>query len=185
MTTIKDHLSNTGPENAYDRTAEALRVAGESLDIESFLALLAPDVIVRSPITQHIRFEGHEQASDLFRRIFTMVSEIRIKEFIGQGQPTQVMLWKGSVGGTYLEEANVLRFDEDGRVCEMTVFMRALPGLLRLASEIAPSLAGRRSRLRALVVRAALAPISVLYRTGEPAILAVTGAGVRVPPETR
>jgi hypothetical protein len=171
-------------ENVYDRTANALRTAGETLDVEAFLALLAPEIIVRSPITQRIRFEGIDQASDLFRRIFTMISDIRIEEFVGPGEPTQVMLWKGSVRGTYLEEANVLRFDEDGRIREMTVFMRALPGLLRLAAEIAPSLAGRRSRVHSVVVRAALAPMALLYRCGEPAILGITGAGVPVPSST-
>jgi SnoaL-like domain len=169
-------------DTIYDTTTKALQVAGETLDVDGFLALLAPNIIVRSPITQRIRFEGIEQVSDLFRRIFTIISDIRIEEFVGVGQPTQVMLWKGSVRGTYLEEANVLRFNDDGRIREMTVFMRALPGLLRLAALIAPSLAGRRSRVHAFAVRAALAPIAFLYRTGEPAVLALAKAGVPVKP---
>jgi hypothetical protein len=172
--------SHRADETIYDRTTAAVRRAGESSDAEAFIALLAPNVVVRSPITQLIRFEGHDQAADLFRRIFTMIDDIRIDEFVGPGQRTQVMLWKGSVNGTYLEEANVLRFGDDGLITEMTVFMRAVPGLLRLASEIAPSLARRHSRLRAVAVGAALRSVSFLYRTAEPVVIRLAGAGVPV-----
>ena len=113
---------------------EALRLAAEAHDCAGVIALFAPDVIVRSPITQRIRFEGLAQVSDLFERVFDVVSDIEFYETIGDGTAKdQVIFWRGRVGRLYLEEANLLRLDDQGRISEMTVFMRPIPGLLALA----------------------------------------------------
>lgn len=158
-----------------------LEAAAHAHDVEAVIACFADDIVVRSPITQRIRFEGIDQARDLFRRVFTVISDIRFYETVGEGTATQVIFWKGRVGGQYLEEANLLRLDDDGRIREMTVFMRPAPGLLALAAGLASSLAGRHGRVRAALVRVALGLLAGALRLGEPAILRLTGAGVPVP----
>jgi hypothetical protein len=158
-----------------------LQIAAQDHDVEAVIACLADDIVVRSPITQRIRFEGIDQASDLFRRVFDVISDIRFYETVGEGHQTQVIFWKGRVGSRYLEEANLLRLNDDGRIREMTVFMRPAPGLLALAAELASSLAGRHGRIRAFLVRVALGTLAALLRIGEPLILRLTGAGVPVP----
>jgi hypothetical protein len=158
--------------------------AQERHDVEAVIACFAPDIVIRSPITQRVRFEGIEQASDLFRHVFCAISEIRVYETIGDGR-SQVVFWRGRVGKNYLEEANLLRFDENGLVKEMTVFMRPAPGLLALALELASSLASRRSFVRGLAVRLMLSPMATIFRLGEPAILALAAAGVPVPKRER
>ena len=163
---------------------QAFISAQERHDVEAVIACFAPDIVIRSPITQRVRFEGIEQASDLFRRVFRAISDIRVYETIGDGR-SQVVFWRGRVGRNYLEEANLLRFDERGLVKEMTVFMRPVPGLLALAVELASSLAGRRSSLRGGVVRLMLGPMATIFRLGEPAIVALTAAGVPVPERER
>lgn len=160
---------------------DALQAAAHAHDVDAVIACFADDIIVRSPITQRIRFEGIEQASDLFRRVFDVISDIRFYETVGEGTPTQVIFWKGRVAGQYLEEANLLRLDADGRIREMTVFMRPAPGLLALAAALASSLASRHGRLRSVLVRAALGTLATILRVGEPLILRLTGAGVPVP----
>jgi hypothetical protein len=40
---------------------EELRRAAEAHDSAAVIALFSPDIIVRSPITQLIRFEGYDQ----------------------------------------------------------------------------------------------------------------------------
>jgi hypothetical protein len=153
--------------------------ANERGDVEALIACFAPDIVIRSPITQRVRFEGIEQASDLFHRVFRIISEIRVYETIGDRR-SQVVFWRGRVGRDYLEEANLLRFDERGLVKEMTVFMRPVPGLVALAVELASSLAGRRSSIGGAVVRLMLGPMATIFRLGEPAIVALTAAGVPV-----
>lgn len=162
----------------YDETIARLRVAGETHDPTAMVALLSQDVVVRSPITQRIRFEGIDQAADLFRRVFGIIRDIRFYLVVGEGADTQVIFWQGRVDGVYLEEANLIRMNERGEICEMTVFMRAVPGLLQLTSRIAPSLASRSSRPRAVLLRAQLAALSRVYRLAEPLVLRLSGAGV-------
>jgi SnoaL-like protein len=159
---------------------QALEQAAHAHDVEALIGCLAPDVVVRSPITQRIRFIGIEQVAELFREVFAVIADIRLYETIGEGQRDQVIFWRGRVGRHYLEEANLLRLDAHGRVREMTVFMRPLPGLLVLASALAPALARRRGRLRALVVKAMLGAIATIYCAGEPLAVALSGAGVPV-----
>ncbi len=96
----------------FDETVNKLRIAGEGHDPHAMIALLSDDIIVRSPITQRVRFEGIEQARDLFVRVFAVIRDITFCEVIGAGSSTQVIFWRGTVAGTYLEEANLLKFDE-------------------------------------------------------------------------
>lgn len=152
--------------------------AAEAHDCAAVIALFAPDIVVRSPVTQRIRFEGIEQVSDLFERVFDVVSDVRFYETIGEDEPNQVIFWRGRVGRHYLEEANLLRLDDEGRIREMTVFMRPIPGLLALATGLASSLAGRHHRMRCWLVKAILGTLGAVYRAGEPVVIALAGAGV-------
>ena len=53
--------------------------------------------------------------------------------------------------------------------------MRAVPGLLALATELASSLASRQGRLRSYIVRFMLGFVSVLYRAHETLVIALAG----------
>jgi hypothetical protein len=170
-----------GAGTIFDDTIRELQSSGEALDAERFIALLAPDIIVRSPITELIRFEGIEQARDLFTRIFSLLGPSDFYQVVGAGSSTQVIFWRGSVDGVYLEEANLIRMNADGKIAETTVFMRAVPGLLQLASRIAPSLATRHGRGRALFIRAQFMTLATIYRAAEPMAIRLIRAGVPVP----
>jgi hypothetical protein len=161
---------------------EALTQAAHDHDVEALLACLSPTVIVRSPITQRIRFVGIDEAAHLFRQVFAVVSDIRVYATVGEDDRTQAIFWRGRVGRHYLEEANLLRLDEDGLIAEMTVFMRPVPGLLVFASRLAPLLARRRGRFRPATVRAVLGTTSTVYRSGERSLVRLTGVGMPVPP---
>jgi hypothetical protein len=165
----------------FDETIDKLRQAGETHDPHALIALLAPDIVIRSPITDRIRFEGIDQARDLFLRVFDAIREITFYDVVGAGSATQVIFWRGCVGGCPLEEANLLRIDSDGRITEMTVFMRAIPGLLQLVAALAPSLASRHGKCRATLIRMQLRLFSTIYKTGEPLVLRLAKAGVVAP----
>lgn len=154
--------------------------AAHAHDADAVIACFANDIVIRSPVTQRIRFAGIEQASELFRCVMSVISDIEFYETIGEGEKSQVIFWRGRVGKHYLEEANLLRLGEDGRIEEMTVFMRPIPGLLALATGLAAELASRRHPIRGRLARMLLGTVSALYRWGEPAVIALTGAGVRV-----
>jgi hypothetical protein len=164
----------------FDQTIARLEVAGRTHDPVAMISLFSSGIIVRSPITQRIRFEGIEQATDLFHRVFRHISDIRFYKVIGAGSDEQVIFWRGRVGKVYLEEANLIKMNADGQIAEMTVFMRAVPGLLALAAELAPSLARSKALWRGLFVGVQLKLISAIYRAAEPLVIKVAGAGVPI-----
>lgn len=164
----------------FDATIAKLDLAGQALDYVAMTDLMSADVIVRSPITQLIRFEGIDQAKELFEQVFRYITDIRFYKVVGGGTDEQVIFWRGLVDGVYLEEANLLKLNDKGQICEMTVFMRAVPGLLALAAALAPSLARRRGWLRWLFVAVQLKLISAIYRFAEPMVIKATKVGVPV-----
>jgi len=62
MNTIGKIVEGNSPASLH-----AFMSAQERHDVEAVIACFAPDIVIRSPITQRVRFEGVEQASDLFR----------------------------------------------------------------------------------------------------------------------
>ena len=158
----------------------ALKLAAEAHDRDAAIATFADNIVVRSPITQRIRFEGIDEVRFLFTCVFEVLSDLEFYETVGEGERTQVIFWRGRVDGHYLEEANLLRLNADGQIEEMTVFMRPVPGLLVLVSRLGSALARRRGPVRALAVRWAAGALALIYRLAEPAIVALISAGVRV-----
>jgi hypothetical protein len=164
---------------AYDNCVAVLAKAAETHDHEMMIGLLADDIIVRSPITTLIRFEGIDQARELFTHVFSIISDIRFYDVVGTGDAKQVVFWRGRVGDIYLEEANLLKINDRGQIVEMTVFMRALPGLIDFASRITPALAHKHGKMRKWFIRMQLALLSLIYRSAEPMVVSMTKAGVK------
>lgn len=160
---------------------EALKSAAEAGDVAAFTALLADDIILNSPLTTRIRFEGKEQVRALFVHVFHHIQDIRFYQMMNDGDNMHAIFWRGRVGKQYLEEANLIRLNDQGQIAEMTVFMRALPGLLGLAEGLVPSLTRQnRGPIRAFIIRLMLSFVAVLYRSNEGLVVSMSGAGVPV-----
>jgi hypothetical protein len=163
------------------RNMRAFESAIHARDVEAAIACFAPDIIIRSPVTQRIRFVGIEQGAEIFRFVFARVSDVRVYLTVGEGESAQVLFWRGRIGRHYLEEANLLQLDAQGRICEMTVFMRPVPGLLAMGAWLGTSLAARRGKARRFAVSFLLDGIAAAYAIAEPVVIALVGAGRPVP----
>jgi len=122
--------------------------------VEGIVALLAPDVVLRSPISGRARLEGRETVADLLRVVFTVLDDIQFYATAGEGERTQAVFWCGKVLGVHVEEANLLRLDAEGRIAEMTLFIRPLAGLFTLALVLVPRLLRHPGPVRRAVLRA-------------------------------
>src|SRR5262245_12102186 len=81
------------------------------------------------------------------------------------GDP-HVLHFTAEVGGKRLEGLDLLRLDEEGRVKEITVFLRPFPAVAAFLSDTGPKLADKRAGSgRAAFLRVAGAPLSALMRT--------------------
>ena len=103
---------------------------------------------MRSPLNELVRFEGPAQVSGLLIKVSSLLNGVHMYEVVGNNTAAQVIFWHRTVGGSYIEEASLVKMNDQGQICEITVFMRANPGLLVLLSKIAPTLASRHRLLR-------------------------------------
>jgi hypothetical protein len=144
-------------------TATPLRVAFEARDHDAIVEALAPDIVLRSPIFE-VPFTGIDEAGDLFAVLLEELWPLTYLDEI-PGDP-HILHFTGQIKGKTLEGVDLLRFDDDGRVREITVFFRPFPAVAAFLTAMGPKLGRRRGGGgRAAILRAAGAPVSALMRT--------------------
>lgn len=130
-------------ESASEPTVSAFRDAAERRDLEALLATLTPDVVIRSPVSVRLKFQGIEDARELFGMVFGELGEFTYTdEFADAG--TRILVYQGRFAGEEIEETQLLRLAADGRIREISLFIRPLPTLAVVAGRFAPRLARRR-----------------------------------------
>ena len=133
----------------------AFRAAAEGRELEPLLATLSPDVVIRSPVSERVAFGGIEEARELFGLVFEELGEFTYTdEFEAEG--ARVLVYRGQLAGERIEEVQLLRIGADGKIAEISFFIRPLPGLAGVAGALAPRLARRRGG----------APLAALMRVG-------------------
>jgi hypothetical protein len=145
----------------------ALRAAGECGDADAVAELLAPDVVLHSPFTARLRFEGKEEVAALHRDIFAVIEDIHTSEPLALGD-TQSFSFRGRVRGVELEAMNLVRCNEQGQIVEFTLFVRPIPGLAMLFATLPPRVAARRrGRLKGTLVACLARPLAFALRTAD------------------
>jgi hypothetical protein len=157
---------------SVDSPLAAYRAAAEAHDVPAMLACMAPDVTLKSPITDRFAFSGHAQMRDLLEDVYSVIEDVRYLADAGDAR-TRLLTLEGRVRGQRLDEAMLVTLDDEGLITRMELFVRPLPGLTALAATLGPRVARRRSRTRALAVRTMIAPLAFMTRHGE-------GAGSRL-----
>jgi hypothetical protein len=140
-----------------------LRAAFEARDHDALVEALSPDVVLWSPIFE-VPFTGRDEVGDLFA---VLMDELWPLTYLNEipGEP-HVLHFTGEIKGQQLEGVDLLRFDEQGRVKEITVFFRPFPAVAAFLSDTGPKLAEKRGGSgRAAFLKVAGAPLSALMRT--------------------
>jgi hypothetical protein len=139
----------------------------EAGDVDAVMELCSPNVVVRSPISFNARFEGTEAVRELLRQVFAgVIEDIRYFEDVGN-EWVRALFCSARVRGQNIEEATLLRFDEERRISEFTIFIRPLPGLTALTTRLGVRLGRTQSFGRALLVAAMTRPLAFLTRHGD------------------
>jgi hypothetical protein len=157
----------TAPSASVTTAINALRAAGERGDADAVAELLAPDVVVHSPMTDRVRFEGKEEVAALHRDIFAVLEDIETTEPLALGD-TRSFSFRARVRGVELEASNLVRFNEQGQIVECTLFVRPLASLATLFSVLPPRVsARRRGRLHGALVAFVARPLAFALRTAD------------------
>jgi hypothetical protein len=160
-------IQQSPTEIAAAATTARYRAAAEAHDVEGVISTLSKDVVLHSPITERIGFEGHAEMRELLGAVFESLSEIRYTSDVGDDR-TRALFVRAKVGGQPVEEAMRIVLDDKAEITEITLFFRPLPGLAALAHELAPRVVGRRhGRTRATLAQLLMAPLALLTRIGD------------------
>lgn len=160
--------------NRAEATTASWRAAGESHDVDLAASCLAKDVQIISPLTAQFRFRGRDQAYDMLCAAFDVIDTIRYHTELGD-QSARALFFHGRCRQQEFEEAQLLRFDNEGRIAELTLFGRPLPGLTAVMAAIGPVMLKRQQRpALARLVGAATTPLALMTRAGEKRLVPLT-----------
>lgn len=119
----------------------AFRQAVDARDLAAILAKFREDAVLHSPVSFH-PFEGREAISHLFRILLEIFDEFRYTdELISADGRTVGLVFRARVGDRNAEGLDLLRFDEEGKVRELTVMVRPRSALEALFAAVASRLA--------------------------------------------
>jgi hypothetical protein len=117
---------------------QTFRVAAEKKDVEMMTEALRDDVVLHSPVLFR-GFEGREAVGMVLSHVAAVLEDLTyVDEAVGDG--SVVLRFKAMVGDLELEGVDYLTLDEDGRVADLTVFMRPMKALTAFNAQMAERL---------------------------------------------
>ena len=115
--------------SAVDR----LRAALEARDLDAAVAVLAPDVVFRSPIV-HKPYQGPEAVRALLEGVLAVFEDFRYERAIGAPDAADhALVFTTRVGDRELQGCDFLHENAEGRIDEFIVMVRPLTGAVALA----------------------------------------------------
>jgi hypothetical protein len=114
------------------------RRAAETKNLEMLAETLREDVVLHSPILFR-GFEGRDTVIAVLTHVSATLEDFVYTDELVEGN-TIALRFKASVGRRELEGIDFLELDEDGRIAELTVFMRPLSALTAFNEQMAARL---------------------------------------------
>ena len=103
------------------------RRAAEAKDVELMTATLREDVVLHSPILFR-GFEGRDVVGQVLTHVAATLEDLTYVDELVEGNSV-CLRFKAKVGDRELEGIDFLELDDDGKVTELTVFMRPLSAI--------------------------------------------------------
>lgn len=117
------------------------RAAVEARDMQAAVALLADDVVFRSPVVFK-PYRGREAVRPILHAVSQVFGDFRyVREIGSQDGADHVLVFHARVGGREIEGSDFLHLDDDGSIDELTVMVRPLSAALALAEAMSAKLA--------------------------------------------
>jgi hypothetical protein len=116
----------------------AFKAAVEAGDHAGMVAALAPEPVLRSPVSFK-PFEGREAVSKLFAILLETFEDFRYTDEFEAGG-SAALIFQARIGDRDVEGLDLLRFDDEGRIAELTVMVRPASGLMALGEAVGAKL---------------------------------------------
>lgn len=127
-------------------------------DLSLLRSALSEDAVLVSPLTNQFTFDGRDTIVELMADVFQVLKRIEVLEEVN-GEGHTALFLRAHVGDTPLEEAQHIRFNSDGLIHHITLYMRTIPAMTKLLRGLGPLVARRQhhpATARLLVVTGAL-----------------------------
>ena len=111
--------------------SDAFRQAAEAKDFAAGEELFAEDVVFRSPAVYE-PYQGRDALRGLLSAVVQVFEDFRYIEQVETGDAA-VLVFETRVGDRQLQGVDILRFDAEGKIAEMTVMVRPMSGMQALA----------------------------------------------------
>ncbi|HEV2592398.1 MAG TPA: nuclear transport factor 2 family protein [Gaiellaceae bacterium] len=111
-----------------------MREAIEAGDVEGLAALLAEDVVFRSPAV-YKPYQGRDTVLALLSVVAQVFENFRYAAEWNDG-PTTILMFEATVGDRELQGVDILERNEDGLVERFTVMIRPFSGLQAVAAAV-------------------------------------------------
>ena len=143
-----------------------IRVAMEARDLTAAVAAFAPEAVVRSPFTDGLEFRGPEQVRTILSVVLEVFPDLHYTGHVRDGD-RGALLASATALGRRLEMVDVYELDGEGRIRELTVFFRPLPGTTAALRLIGRALGARKSSARGRLIAALATPIGAMSAFGD------------------
>ena len=111
----------------------AFRAAVEARDLDAMIALLADDVVFRSPAV-HKPYEGKAITGAILRGVMRVFEDFEyVRELDDPATPDSALVFQARVGDREVTGCDFLHVNEDGLIDDFMVMVRPLSGLNALA----------------------------------------------------
>jgi hypothetical protein len=112
---------------------DRFRAAVEASDLDAAVAVLAPDVVFRSPIV-HKPYQGPDAVRALLEGVLAIFEDFRYERSIGAPDAADhALVFRTRVGDREIEGCDFLHQNADGLIDEFVVMVRPLTGAHALA----------------------------------------------------
>jgi hypothetical protein len=109
------------------------RAAVEAHDLDAAIALMADDVVFRSPVVFK-PYRGRDAVATLLGAVSRVFEDFRYEREMGAPDASDhALVFRAHIGDRELEGCDFLHTDEHGLIDELSVMVRPLSGVLALA----------------------------------------------------
>ena len=117
------------------------RAAIEARDMDATVALLADDVVFRSPVVFK-PYRGRDAVGMILRTVATVFEDFAYTREIGAPDARDhALVFEARIGDKQVEGCDFVHVDDDGSIDELVVMVRPLSGANALAEAMAAKLA--------------------------------------------
>ncbi len=130
-------------DDALSRYCAATEVG----DVDGFMATMAPDVEVVSPISGRMVFRGEDDVRFLLSAVYGTLSSLRWLKTVGEGE-NRVAVGEARILGVGMTDAMVFELAPDGRIRRIGPHLRPWLALTLFALVLGPKVARRPGVIR-------------------------------------